>query len=120
MHFCCKRYRMVLQQLSPCGHNPRDISPVLREGVHNMKSSISMRLAALAATGMLVAGCATDQQNRTAVGTGAGAALGAGLGALIGDSSKAAMIGAGIGAVAGGVAGHNWDRIKGNINQSGA
>jgi len=85
-----------------------------------MKSSLSMRLAAVAAAGLLVAGCATDQQNRTAIGTGAGAALGAGLGALIGDSSKAAMIGAGIGAVAGGVAGHNWDRIKGNINNSGA
>lgn len=85
-----------------------------------MKSTLSLRLAALAATGVLIAGCATDQQNRTAMGTGAGAALGAGLGALIGDSSKGALIGAGIGAVAGGVAGYNWDRIKGNINNSGA
>lgn len=85
-----------------------------------MKSSLSLRLAALAATGVLLAGCATEGQNRTAIGTGAGAALGAGLGALIGDSSKAALIGAGIGAVAGGVAGYNWDRIKGDINNSGA
>lgn len=85
-----------------------------------MNSTVSLRLAAIAVSGLMIAGCATDQQNRTAVGTGAGAALGAGLGALLGDSSEAAMIGAGIGAVAGGVAGYNWDRIKGDINNSGA
>src|SRR5690606_15974159 len=93
--------------------------PSVKES-RRMNSTLSLRLAAIAVSGLLITGCATQQQNRTAMGTGAGAALGAGLGALIGDSSEAAMIGAGIGAVAGGVAGYNWDRIKGDINQSGA
>lgn len=85
-----------------------------------MKSNVALRFAALAASGVLLAGCATEQQSRTAMGTGAGAAVGAGLGALFGDSSRAAAIGAGIGAVAGGVAGYNWDKIKGDVQQSGA
>lgn len=85
-----------------------------------MRSTVALRFAALAASGVLLAGCATEQQNRTAIGTGAGAALGAGLGALIGDSSRAAAIGAGIGAVAGGVAGYNWNKIKGDVQNSGA
>lgn len=85
-----------------------------------MKKTVSLRLVTLLAAGAVMAGCATPQGNQTAVGTGAGAALGAGLGALIGDSSRAAAIGAGIGAVAGGVAGYNWNRITGQINQSGA
>jgi len=85
-----------------------------------MKKTVSLRLVTLLAAGAVLAGCATPQGNQTAVGTGAGAALGAGLGALIGDSSRAAAIGAGIGAVAGGVAGYNWNRITGQINQSGA
>src|SRR5690606_31624605 len=83
------------------------VPPYVKES-RRMRSTVSLRLAAIAVSGLLIAGCATDQQNRTAVGTGAGAALGAGLGALFGDSSEAAMIGAGIGAVAGGVAGYNW------------
>lgn len=85
-----------------------------------MNKKVSLRLVTLLAAGALLAGCATDQGNRTAMGTGAGAALGAGLGALIGDSSRAAAIGAGIGAVAGGVTGYNWNRITGQINDSGA
>ncbi|GAA5236626.1 OmpA family protein [Verticiella sediminum] len=84
-----------------------------------MNKTVSLRIATLVAAGALLAGCATDQQNRTAVGTGAGAALGAGLGALIGNS-RGAAIGAGIGAVAGGVAGYNWNKIKGDVQNSGA
>lgn len=83
-----------------------------------MQSRTMNRIAILSAA-LLIAGCATDQQNRTALGTGAGAAIGAGLGALIGDSSKAALIGAGIGAVAGGVVGYNWKGIKKDVEQSG-
>lgn len=85
-----------------------------------MKSNVALRLAALAASGVLLAGCGTQQGNRTAIGTGAGAAVGAGLGAILGDSSRAAMIGAGIGALAGGVAGYNWDRIRGDVQNAGA
>lgn len=85
-----------------------------------MNKKVSLRIATLVASGALLAGCATDQQNRTAIGTGAGAAIGAGLGALIGDSSRAAAIGAGLGAVAGGVAGYNWNKIKGDVQNSGA
>lgn len=78
----------------------------------------SMRLGGMVLAATLVAGCAT-QGGQTAAGAGVGAALGAGLGALIGDSSEAAAIGAGIGAVAGGIAGYNWDRLRGNINDAG-
>lgn len=86
----------------------------------NHTAQRSTRLAAILAAGIFMAGCASPQQNNTAIGTGAGAAIGAGLGALIGDSSKAAMIGAGIGAVAGGVAGYNWKTVKQDVEQSGA
>lgn len=61
------------------------------------------RIAVVAATGVLVAGCATQQQTNTAVGTGAGAA-----------------VGAGIGAVAGGLIGYNWKVVKEDVQQSGA
>ncbi|MDN5842373.1 MAG: OmpA family protein [Alcaligenaceae bacterium] len=62
----------------------------------------------------------SPQGQSTAMGAGAGAAVGAGLGALIGDSSESAMIGAGIGSVVGGVVGYNWQRIKGDVEKSGA
>lgn len=77
------------------------------------------RIAVVAATGVLVAGCATQQQTNTAVGTGAGAAVGAGIGALIGHGTGAA-VGAGIGAVAGGLMGYNWKVVKDDVQQSGA
>lgn len=77
------------------------------------------RIAVVAATGVLVAGCATQQQTNTAVGTGAGAAVGAGIGALIGHGTGAA-VGAGIGAVAGGLIGYNWKVVKDDVQQSGA
>ena len=77
------------------------------------------RIAVVAATGVLVAGCATQQQTNTAVGTGAGAAGGAGIGALIGHGTGAA-VGAGIGAVAGGLIGYNWKVVKDDVQQSGA
>jgi outer membrane protein OmpA-like peptidoglycan-associated protein len=68
--------------------------------------------AMLVLTGSLVlGGCATEQQTRTAVGTGAGAATGAAIGGAVGDGRGAAvggLIGAGIGAAAG----YNWDTIK--------
>ena len=68
--------------------------------------------AMLVLSGALVlGGCATEQQTRTAVGTGAGAATGAAIGGAVGDGRGAAvggLIGAGIGAAAG----YNWDTIK--------
>ncbi|CAB3624051.1 MAG: OmpA family protein [Achromobacter pulmonis] len=77
------------------------------------------RIAVVAASGALVAGCATQQQTNTAVGTGAGAAVGAGIGALIGHGTGAA-VGAGIGAVAGGLIGYNWKVVKDDVQRSGA
>ncbi|CAB3624309.1 OmpA family protein [Achromobacter sp. SIMBA_011] len=77
------------------------------------------RIAVVAAMGVLVAGCATQQQTNTAVGTGAGAAVGAGIGALIGHGTGAA-VGAGIGAVAGGLIGYNWKVVKEDVQKSGA
>lgn len=76
------------------------------------------RIAVVAASGVLLAGCATQRQTDTAVGTGAGAAVGAGLGALIGHGTGAA-IGAGIGAVAGGLIGYNWRGVKEEVEGSG-
>ncbi|AKJ67174.1 membrane protein [Pandoraea thiooxydans] len=70
--------------------------------------------AALAATlgAALLAGCATQQQNQTAVGTGVGAAIGAGLGNLIGGNTTGTLVGAAVGAAAGGAVGYNWTGIK--------
>ena len=76
------------------------------------------RIAVVVVSGGL-AGCATQQQNNTAIGAGAGAAVGAGLGALIGNG-KGAAIGAGIGAVAGGLVGYNWKVVKDDVQKSGA
>lgn len=86
-----------------------------------ISSKSASRLAGVSALALLTA-CAnmSPQGQHTAVGAGAGAAVGAGLGALIGDSSKSAMIGAGIGSVVGGVVGYNWQRIKGDVEKSGA
>ena len=75
------------------------------------------RIAVVVVSGGLLAGCATQQQNNTAIG--AGAAVGAGLGALIGNG-KGAAIGAGIGAVAGGLVGYNWKVVKDDVQKSGA
>lgn len=86
-------------------------------------SRTTARLAACLVAAAMAAGCAQmdgGQGQRTAIGAGAGAAIGAGLGALIGDSSRAAAIGAGVGAVAGGIAGYNWQRVKSDVQQSGA
>ena len=49
------------------------------------------RIAVVVVSGGLLAGCATQQQNNTAIGAGAGAAVGAGLGALIGNGKGAAI-----------------------------
>ncbi len=84
--------------------------------------SVKVASCLIAAT-LAVAGCADmdgASGQRTAMGAGAGALAGAGLGALIGDSSRSAAIGAGIGAVAGGIAGYNWNRIKRDVQDSGA
>lgn len=81
--------------------------------------TILKRIAVVAASGALMAGCATQQQTNTAVGTGAGAAIGAGIGALIGHGTGAA-VGAGIGAVAGGLVGYNWKVVKEDVQSSGA
>lgn len=77
------------------------------------------RIAVVVVSGGLLASCATQQQNNTAIGAGAGAAVGAGLGALIGNG-KGAAIGAGIGAVAGGLVGYNWKVVKDDVQKSGA
>lgn len=80
-----------------------------------MNTKIMTRLTVFALAGALLAGCATEQQNNAAVGTGAGAALGAGLGAIFGGG-KGAAIGAGVGAVAGGVTGYNWQAIRNRLS----
>lgn len=89
----------------------------------NITPSIKL-LACSVASALALAGCAgmngSGQGQSTAIGAGAGALAGAGLGALIGDNSKSAAIGAGIGALAGGIAGYNWNRIKQDVQQSGA
>ena len=84
-----------------------------------MQARTLSKLAIAIATGALIAGCATPQQNNTAAGTGAGAVAGAGLGALFGGG-RGAAVGAGLGAVAGGVVGYNWSRIRGDVENSGA
>lgn len=80
-----------------------------------MNAKILTRLTVIAVAGALVAGCATQQQSNTAVGTGAGAAVGAGLGAIFGGG-KGAAIGAGVGALAGGITGYNWQAIRNKLS----
>ena len=52
------------------------------------------KLISVSLVALLAAGCATEQQNNTAVGTGVGAAVGAGIGALVGNGKGAAIGGA--------------------------
>ena len=80
-----------------------------------MNAKIVSRLTVVALSGALIAGCATQQQNNAAVGTGVGAGVGAGLGALLGGG-KGAAIGAGVGAVAGGITGYNWQAIRNKLS----
>jgi outer membrane protein OmpA-like peptidoglycan-associated protein len=79
-----------------------------------MNTKMLTRLSVFAVAGALLAGCATQQGNNAAVGTGIGAATGAGLGAIFGGG-KGAAIGAGVGAAAGGITGYNWQAIKGKL-----
>jgi outer membrane protein OmpA-like peptidoglycan-associated protein len=79
-----------------------------------MNVKLMTRLSVFAVAGALVAGCATQQGNNAAVGTGIGAATGAGIGAIFGGG-KGAAIGAGVGAAAGGITGYNWQAIKGKL-----
>lgn len=78
----------------------------------------SLRITVAVTVLAFAAGCATQQQTNTAVGTGVGAAVGAGVGALVGNSTGA-LVGAGLGAVAGGLVGYNWSTVKQEVQQSG-
>ncbi|RDU96637.1 OmpA family protein [Trinickia dinghuensis] len=80
-----------------------------------MNAKIVTRLTVFAIAGSLIAGCATQQGNNTAVGTGVGAATGAALGAIFGGG-KGAAIGAGVGAVAGAATGYNWQAIRNKLS----
>jgi len=75
-----------------------------------MRHVLTLTTIALATT--LTAGCATQQQNETAVGTGVGAAAGAVLGRVIGGTGRSTAVGAAVGAGAGAAAGYNWQLIK--------
>jgi len=75
-----------------------------------MKHVLILTTIALATT--LTAGCATQQQNETAVGTGVGAVAGAVIGRAVGGTRKATAVGAAVGAGAGAAAGYNWQLIK--------
>lgn len=76
-----------------------------------MKKSTTVQFASLALAASLLAGCATQQQTNTAVGSGVGAGIGAGIGAIFGNSTGA-LIGGTLGAAAGGITGYNWQAIK--------
>ncbi len=76
--------------------------------------------ASLAVATLLAAGCATEQQTHTAVGSGVGAAVGAGLGNLIGGNTTGTVVGAAVGAAAGGAVGYNWNAIRGKLSKDTA
>ena len=80
-----------------------------------MNAKITTRLAILAVSGSLLAGCASQQGTNTAVGTGVGAGTGAALGAIFGGG-KGAAIGAGVGAAVGGITGYNWQSIHNKLS----
>ena len=68
-------------------------------------------LVALAVVSALAAGCETQRQNQTAIGTGAGAVTGAAIGAMVGGG-RGAAIGAGVGGGIGAAVGYNWGAVK--------
>ena len=68
-------------------------------------------IIALAVVSALAAGCETQRQNETAVGTGAGALGGAAIGAMVGGG-RGAAIGAGVGGGIGAAVGYNWGAVK--------
>lgn len=72
------------------------------------------KLISVSLIALLAAGCATEQQNQTAMGTGVGAAVGAGIGALVGNG-KGAAIGGALGAATGAAVGYNWGAIKSKL-----
>lgn len=72
----------------------------------------SLKLTTMVLVAALAAGCETQQQKETAVGTGVGAAAGALLGTMIGGSGRGTTTGAVIGAAAGAAAGYNWQQVK--------
>lgn len=86
--------------------------------IRNIRKSMKITGAALAAALLIAPGCATNpdgtkEYKRTAIGALSGAAVGAGAGALIagrGDRGKGALIGGAIGAVGGGAIGNYMDR----------
>ena len=80
-----------------------------------MNAKIATRLTVLTLAGSILAGCATQQQNNAAAGTGIGAATGAALGAIFGGG-KGAAIGAGVGAAAGAITGYNWQAIRSKLS----
>jgi outer membrane protein OmpA-like peptidoglycan-associated protein len=84
-----------------------------------MKRNTTVQIASLALVATLVAGCATQQENNTAVGTGIGAAAGAGIGALVGNRTGA-IVGGTLGAAAGGITGYNWSAIKQRLSGASA
>jgi len=63
----------------------------------------SLRLVAVLAAGLGLAGCAgmSDSQRATATGAGIGALGGAAIGSLSGNAGWGALIGAGVGGVSG-------------------
>lgn len=77
---------------------------------------MKLKLASLALTCLLAAGCATEQGTHTAVGTGAGAVVGAGAGNLIGRDKKSTAIGAAVGAAIGAGVGYNWAAIRDKLS----
>jgi len=96
------------------GDHSRDICNAEKQALANndcyLAQEVAMkRLIAVAVVVLLVAGCATqDQQAQTegtAIGALGGALLGAAIGGLASGNARGAAIGAGIGALTGGVAG---------------
>ena len=85
-------------------------------------------IIAVAAIGLLLAGCTTDpftgekKVSNTAAGAGAGAVLGTAAGALVGATTKAKtgtsmLVGAGLGALAGGSVGLYMDNQEAKLRQ---
>jgi outer membrane protein OmpA-like peptidoglycan-associated protein len=84
-----------------------------------MKQRTTVHIATFALAASLLAGCATQQQSNTAVGTGLGGAVGAGIGALLGNRTGA-IVGGTLGAAAGGITGYNWTAIKSRLSGASA
>lgn len=83
-----------------------------------MNVTLITRVGAFAVASAVLAGCATQDGNNTAIGAASGGALGAALGEAIGGNAQAAAIGAAAGLAGGALVGQYWQDLSQRLSGS--